>query len=148
MLYSRTLKFIFYKDSSSRLWIFSETKVVSAFIAKPPITNPIILKVNLNLRKGQTFFLKIVLLMSKINKKCQVFPMTIKTFYSKISLKSTTVSLVIELTMASSNAGILLKKKVLKILKKLKISTLKFILAHTINAKKSSIFSQDSLDTK
>jgi len=74
--------------------------------------------------------------------------MTIKTFYSKISLKSTTVSLVIELTMASSNAGILLKKKVLKILKKLKISTLKFILAHTINAKKSSIFSQDSLDTK
>ena len=73
--------------------------------------------------------------------------MKIKIHSSRMSHKSTNVSLVIVLMMDSSNVDIL-RKGVLKILKKLKISTLKFMFAHTIIVKKNSIWSQGSSGTK
>lgn len=141
MLYSESVKFIFYKDSSSRLWIFLLIKAAFASIAKTHNMNPTIHMAILSLKSLNISSLKIVPFKTKICRKWEVFPTKIKIFLWKTSHKSTIASHVIVLMMDSSHVGIL-RREVHKILKKLKITTPKFMSVRTIIVKKNSIFNQ------
>lgn len=142
-----SVNLFFYKDSSSGLWIFLETKVASIFIANILKMNQIILIITLNLKNHKTFFLKTAPLMIKIYKKWEAFPTIIQIFSLKMNHNNSIVSPAIVLMMDLLHADIL-KKEVPKILKKLKIFTLKFIAVHTIVVKKSSILNQGLFATR